>query len=130
MVRSDEDEFEFAWLGEVADELGIDRAHIPPVTRRSLKIGTVQELSMLVWSKDEPEIVFLHGGGQNAHTWDLVALRLGRPAIAFDLSRARPFLLAHRRRLRPASATPPWSPWGSNSWPPCCRRRAGCRWAG
>ena len=29
--------------------------------------------------------MFLHGGGQNAHTWDTVALALGRPAVAFDL---------------------------------------------
>jgi esterase len=78
-------EDEFAWLAEVADELGIDRARIPAVTRRSLKIGTGQQLSTLVWSQDEPELIFLHGGGQNAHTWDLVALQLGRPAIAIDL---------------------------------------------
>jgi pimeloyl-ACP methyl ester carboxylesterase len=29
--------------------------------------------------------VFLHGGAQNAHTWDTVALALGRPALAIDL---------------------------------------------
>jgi esterase len=40
---------------------------------------------VLVWGQDEPELIFLHGGGQNAHTWDLVALLLGRPAIAIDL---------------------------------------------
>lgn len=78
-------EDEFAWLDEVADELGIDRTRIPPVTRRSLKIDAGQQLSALVWSRDAPELVFLHGGGQNAHTWDLVALLLGRPAIAIDL---------------------------------------------
>ena len=27
----------------------------------------------------------LHGGGQNAHTWDSVVLALGRPALAIDL---------------------------------------------
>jgi pimeloyl-ACP methyl ester carboxylesterase len=32
-----------------------------------------------------PELVFLHGGGQTAHTWDLVLTRLGRPVIAIDL---------------------------------------------
>jgi pimeloyl-ACP methyl ester carboxylesterase len=30
-------------------------------------------------------VVFLHGGGQNAHTWDTVILGLGRPALAIDL---------------------------------------------
>jgi pimeloyl-ACP methyl ester carboxylesterase len=29
--------------------------------------------------------VFLHGGGQNAHTWDSVIVALGRPALAIDL---------------------------------------------
>ncbi len=30
-------------------------------------------------------MVFLHGGGQNAHTWDTVILGLGVPALAIDL---------------------------------------------
>lgn len=29
--------------------------------------------------------MFLHGGGQNAHTWDTVILGLGEPALAVDL---------------------------------------------
>ena len=29
--------------------------------------------------------MFLHGGGQNAHTWDTVILGLGEPALAIDL---------------------------------------------
>ncbi len=32
-----------------------------------------------------PSSVLLHGGGQNAHTWDTVALALGRPLVAIDL---------------------------------------------
>ena len=31
------------------------------------------------------EFVLLHGGAQNAHTWDTVALALGRPLVAIDL---------------------------------------------
>ncbi len=30
-------------------------------------------------------MVFLHGGGQNAHTWDTVIVGLGEPALAIDL---------------------------------------------
>lgn len=30
-------------------------------------------------------VVFLHGGGQNAHTWDTVIVGLGEPAVAVDL---------------------------------------------
>jgi pimeloyl-ACP methyl ester carboxylesterase len=39
----------------------------------------------LEWGEEEPELVFLHGGAQNAHTWDTVALALARPLIAIDL---------------------------------------------
>ena len=38
-----------------------------------------------MWGDAEPELVFLHGGAQNAHTWDTVALALGRPLVAIDL---------------------------------------------
>jgi esterase len=75
----------FATLVDVADELGLDHSVIPPVVRQSVTIGADQQISALVWGAAEPELVFLHGGGQNAHTWDLVALELGRPAIAIDL---------------------------------------------
>ena len=76
---------EFSSLAEVADELGLDRRAIPRVTRRSAEVDEGQQLSFLAWGGAEPELVFLHGGGQNAHTWDLVVLDLGRPAIAIDL---------------------------------------------
>jgi esterase len=82
---SEQTDDEFSSLAEVADELGLDRAVIPPVTRQSVAIGPDQQVSVLVWGSAEPELVFLHGGGQNARTWDLVALKLGRPAIAIDL---------------------------------------------
>jgi pimeloyl-ACP methyl ester carboxylesterase len=42
-------------------------------------------LSALVWGEDPPELVLVHGGGQNAHTWDTVALALQRPLVAVDL---------------------------------------------
>jgi pimeloyl-ACP methyl ester carboxylesterase len=39
-----------------------------------------------VWGTDEPQLVFLHGGSQNAHTWDTVAMALRpRSLIAIDL---------------------------------------------
>ena len=37
------------------------------------------------WGTGEPELVLLHGGAQNAHTWDTVALALDRPLLAIDL---------------------------------------------
>jgi len=44
-----------------------------------------RRVSALVWGEAPPELVFLHGGGQNAHTWDTVALALDRPLLAVDL---------------------------------------------
>lgn len=76
---------EFALLTEVADELGVPHDRVPPVTRSAVEVSPGQRISVLTWGESDPELVFLHGGGQNARTWDLVALLLGRPAIALDL---------------------------------------------
>jgi pimeloyl-ACP methyl ester carboxylesterase len=42
-------------------------------------------VSALVWGAAAPEVVFVHGGAQNAHTWDTVIMALDRPAVAVDL---------------------------------------------
>ncbi|KAA0099741.1 alpha/beta hydrolase [Mycolicibacterium sp. P1-18] len=70
---------EFALLPENAEQIGAT-GPLPPVER--LESGPV---SALKWGADAPEVVFLHGGGQNAHTWDTVILGLGVPALAVDL---------------------------------------------
>ncbi|MFM8303576.1 MAG: alpha/beta fold hydrolase, partial [Actinomycetota bacterium] len=44
-----------------------------------------RRVSALVWGEDPPELVLIHGGAQNAHTWDTVALALGRSLVAVDL---------------------------------------------
>jgi esterase len=44
-----------------------------------------REVSALRFGTDPVDVVFVHGGAQNAHTWDTVALGLGRPALAIDL---------------------------------------------
>lgn len=72
-------------LAEVADELGLPHDRIPTVRRLTVPIEGRGEVSALRWGDDDPELVFLHGGGQNAHTWDLVAMQLGLPALAVDL---------------------------------------------
>ncbi|TLH71725.1 alpha/beta hydrolase [Mycolicibacterium cosmeticum] len=69
---------EFGLLHENAAQIGTTR--IPPVTR-----ADSGEVSFLKWGTEAPEVVFLHGGGQNAHTWDTVILGLGVPALAIDL---------------------------------------------
>jgi pimeloyl-ACP methyl ester carboxylesterase len=79
------DHDEFAGLADVAREQGLDPTGLPPVRRVGFDAGGAGMLSALVWGEGAPELVFLHGGGQNAHTWDAVALLLGRPALAIDL---------------------------------------------
>lgn len=70
---------EFALLSENAEQAGVAGA-LPAVQR--LQLGPV---SALRWGRGRPRVVFLHGGGQNAHTWDTVIIGLGEPALAVDL---------------------------------------------
>jgi len=81
-VISDEDFSrldEFALLPENAAQLGLTGA-LPDVRRA--EFGPI---SALRWGTDPARVVFLHGGGQNAHTWDTVILGLGESAVAIDL---------------------------------------------
>jgi len=82
----DSDDYdEFGLLHENAAEWDIPFERQPVVSRTSYTLPTGQELSYLRWGEADPELVFLHGGAQNAHTWDTVMLALGRPAVAIDL---------------------------------------------
>ena len=76
--------YEFALFHENAEEFGIAWTGPPPVRRVEAKTsgGTI---SALVWGTGSPELVLVHGGAQNAHTWDTVALVLKRPLVAVDL---------------------------------------------
>jgi pimeloyl-ACP methyl ester carboxylesterase len=82
----DSDEYhEFGLLSENAAEWDIPFTGQPVVSRESFTLPSGQALSYLRWGEGEPELVFLHGGAQNGHTWDTVMLALGRPAVAVDL---------------------------------------------
>lgn len=70
---------EFALLQENAEQAGAS-GPLPRVAR--IDVGRI---SALHWGAEAPRIVFLHGGAQNAHTWDTVILGLGQPALALDL---------------------------------------------
>src|SRR5947209_15932049 len=74
---------EFSLLSENAEQAGV-AGPLPEVER--VDADTPEgRVSALRWGATPPRIVFLHGGGQNAHTWDTVIVGLGEPALAVDL---------------------------------------------
>ena len=77
---------EFSMFHENAEEYGIAFDGPPAVRREQVEVAPGRSLSALVWGTTPPELVLLHGGGQNAHTWDTVALALDRPLVAIDLA--------------------------------------------
>lgn len=76
---------EFGLFAENAAEYGIEWSGRPTVRRESVALPSGLRLSALVWGTAEPELVLIHGGAQNAHTWDTVAMALRRPLVAVDL---------------------------------------------
>jgi pimeloyl-ACP methyl ester carboxylesterase len=76
---------EFGLLRENAEEAGLPFHGPPEVVRRAVEVAPRQRVSALVWGGGEPGLVLLHGGAQNSHTWDTVALALARPLVAIDL---------------------------------------------
>ena len=76
---------EFGLFHENAEEYGLAYSGPPSVRRVVVDVAPGRRLSALVWGDAEPELVLVHGGAQNAHTWDTVALALGRPLVAIDL---------------------------------------------
>jgi pimeloyl-ACP methyl ester carboxylesterase len=68
-----------------AEEVGLPWSGPPTVERVSVPVVGERRVSALRWGTGPPEIVFIHGGAQNAHTWDTVALALDRPLLAVDL---------------------------------------------
>jgi len=76
---------EFGLFHENAAEYGIPYAGPPEVRRVEVEVAAGRKVSSLVWGSEPPELVLVHGGAQNAHTWDTVALALRTPLVAVDL---------------------------------------------
>jgi pimeloyl-ACP methyl ester carboxylesterase len=77
---------EFGLFHENAAEHGLSYDEAPTVRRTQVEVEPGRRLSALLWGEGEPELVLLHGGAQNAHTWDTVALALRpRSLVAIDL---------------------------------------------
>jgi len=78
---------EFGLFHENAAEYGLPYDGPPDVQRVEVEVGPGRKVSSLLWGAaiGPPELVLVHGGAQNAHTWDTVALALDRPLLAVDL---------------------------------------------
>ena len=76
---------EFGLFHENIAEYDLGVSPNPRVERLGHVLADGRKLSFLRWGSGEPRIVLVHGGSQNAHTWDTVALGLGEPLIAVDL---------------------------------------------
>ena len=76
---------EFGYFAENAAEFGLAYDEAPSVRRTQVNTADGRAISALVWGDAPPELVLLHGGAQNAHTWDTVCLALGRPLVAIDM---------------------------------------------
>ena len=80
----DSDFDEFAHIADLAGRLGSSEP-IPSVRRHDFVSEEGAILSSLIWGDGPAEVVYLHGAGLHAHSWDSTALALGRSALAFDL---------------------------------------------
>jgi pimeloyl-ACP methyl ester carboxylesterase len=80
---------EFGLFHENIAEYALTVTDVPGVERIDTAVGTDGDGSRIVsalrWHDAPAEVVLVHGGAQNAHTWDTVALCLGRPTLAIDL---------------------------------------------
>jgi pimeloyl-ACP methyl ester carboxylesterase len=76
---------EFGMFHENASEYGL-AFEAPIVRRRSVPLPDGRIASALVWGDTSRDVVFVHGGAQNAHTWDTTIMAAGCTAVAVDLA--------------------------------------------
>ena len=76
---------EFGLFHENIAEYALGVSPTPRVERKKHLLTDGRAMSFLKWGSNEPRLVLVHGGSQNAHTWDTVALGLGESLIAVDL---------------------------------------------
>ncbi len=76
---------EFGLFHENAAEWDLTLDAPPTVERITTALADGRTLSGLRWGDGPPTMVLLHGGAQNAHTYDTVALVLGGDLLCLDL---------------------------------------------
>lgn len=72
---------EFRFAAGQAEALGVAAM----AGRRGATDVAGRQVSFLEWGEADPETVFLHGIGLNAHTFDATVFALGRSAVVLDL---------------------------------------------
>ena len=87
---------EFAYFVENVAEVGLEWPGPPMVRRTRTEVEAGRNVSALRWGTDPVQAVFVHGTGQNAHTWDTVILAMSWPAPRRRPS--RPWALRLERR--------------------------------
>lgn len=76
---------EFGLFHENIAEYALGVSPNPQVERKTHVLADGRAVSFLKWGSGAPRLLLVHGGSQNAHTWDTVALGLGESLIAVDL---------------------------------------------
>lgn len=76
---------EFALVTEALTDAGLSIGTLPRARRNWVNVPTGGHVSGVFWGEGPPELVFLHGEGESARAWDVVAVAAGRPAVAIDL---------------------------------------------
>jgi esterase len=77
---------ELSFFRENCDEYDIPWAGQPDVLRVEHRLDDGRTMRALRWGSDPVRVVWVHGGAQNAHTWDTVILAMGQPpSLAVDL---------------------------------------------
>jgi len=73
------------YLRDSAQRVGIDISTDQPAVVREYVDTPSGKISWLKWGSGPTSVATVHGGGQNAHTWDSFSFALGRPLVSVDL---------------------------------------------
>jgi pimeloyl-ACP methyl ester carboxylesterase len=76
---------EFSYLAGNAVDAGLRLDYEPSLARLAAHLSDGRAMSAISWGEAPAELVLLHGGAQNAHTWDTTMLALNQPALCIDL---------------------------------------------
>lgn len=95
---------EFGMFHENAAEWDLPYDGPPVVSRVSSAMPDGRHISGLRWGAEPADVVLIHGGAQNAHTFDTVALALVRPSYVPDLPGH-----GHSDSPAPGVGTSPWA---------------------